>query len=94
MKLAELGMEQAMFNGRSSLIKLVPVFLLALAMNSPALGGKDSDEDTNKPKLGSAPAIIWREPVDIKTRNLFYGQGGPDHQPKASSLFSRRNSKA
>jgi hypothetical protein len=80
-------MEQVMFNSRSSLIRMVPIFLLALALNSPALGGKDSDEDKTTPKLGSAPAVIWREPVDIKTRDLFYGQGGQDHQPRGKFTF-------
>ena len=77
-----------MFNCRSGLIKVVLTSLLALAFNSPALGGKDSDDDTKaNPKLGSAPAVLWREPVDIKTRDLFYGQGGARHQPKGKFTF-------
>ena len=76
-----------MFNRNSRIQLVVSIFLLALALNTPALGGKDGDEDTKKPKLGSAPAVIWREPVDIKTRDLFYGQGGSEHQPKGTFTF-------
>jgi hypothetical protein len=25
--------------------------------------------------------VLWREPVDIESRNLLYGQGGREHQP-------------
>ena len=86
-KLAEPGMEQVMFTAGNSLIRVVSIFLLALVLNSPALGGNASDEETQKPKLGSAPAVLWREPVDIKARDLFYGQGGPDHQPQGKFTF-------
>ncbi|HYM07711.1 MAG TPA: hypothetical protein VEU11_14235 [Terriglobales bacterium] len=40
-----------------------------------------------KPKLGSAPAVIWREPTDIKMRDLYWGPGGEEHAPKGSLTF-------
>src|SRR5215472_7121028 len=30
--------------------------------------------------------VFWREPVDIQSRNLLYGQGGREHQP-AGTVF-------
>lgn len=47
---------------------------------------KRSDEGM-RPKLGDAPAVIWREPKDIGTRDLFYGPGGKDHVPKGNLAF-------
>jgi hypothetical protein len=39
----------------------------------------------------SAPAdehqVLWREPKDIAERNLFYGPGGEEHQPRGTFTF-------
>lgn len=40
-----------------------------------------------KPKVGSASAVIWREPTDIKTRDLYWGPGGREHAPKGALTF-------
>ena len=40
-----------------------------------------------KALVGSSPAVLWREPVDIKSRNLFYGSGGKDHEPSGSMTY-------
>src|SRR5690242_12836645 len=40
-----------------------------------------------RPKRDPSAAILWREPTDIKTRNLFYGPGGKDHMPKGNLVF-------
>lgn len=69
-----------MLNNRSVFSRAVLVFLVACALNSWAQTRNDTSKRP-KPKLGSAPAILWREPTDIKSRNLIYGQGGPEHQP-------------
>jgi hypothetical protein len=29
----------------------------------------------------SLPAVLWRNPTDIQSRNLFFGPGGKEHQP-------------
>jgi hypothetical protein len=69
-----------MLDEKRSLMNAFVIVLLACALNSPAQAGKDNQKDP-KPKLGSAPAVLWREPADIKSRNLIFGQGGPEHQP-------------
>ena len=40
-----------------------------------------------KPKLGSAPAVLWREPTDIKTRDLYWGAGGEQDAPRGNLTF-------
>jgi hypothetical protein len=37
--------------------------------------------------IGKKALSIWRQPSDIKTRNLFYGQGGRAGQPRAPFEF-------
>lgn len=44
-------------------------------------------EHKELPKLGSAPAVIWREPADIQTRDLYYGPGGREHMPVGMLSF-------
>jgi len=33
------------------------------------------------------PAVLWHEPADITTRDLLYGQGGKEHEPKGGFKF-------
>src|SRR5262249_53662864 len=37
---------------------------------------------------------IWRAPTDIRTRNLFYGAGGIDGQPKGTLTFVEEDMEA
>jgi hypothetical protein len=51
------------------------------------------------PKIGAAeramvdnaPAVLWRDPKDIATRNLFYGPGGREHEPHAPFTFHKED---
>jgi hypothetical protein len=36
---------------------------------------------------GAKPAVLWRQPNDIATRNLYYGPGGRAHEPRAPYTF-------
>lgn len=36
---------------------------------------------------GRAPGVLWRDPSDITTRNLYYGPGGKAHEPRAPYTF-------
>jgi len=51
--------------------------------------GKKSHKDNHKP-ISTAKihnAILWQDPGDISTKNLFYGHGGEDGQPKPPFTF-------
>lgn len=39
----------------------------------------------------SAPAVLWQDPVDSRTRNLFYGPGGKEHVPDGTFTFVRED---
>jgi hypothetical protein len=41
--------------------------------------------------LAKPTAILWKNPVDIRTRNLFYGPGGKDGQPKEPLTFTEED---
>ena len=55
----------------------------------PFAGGK-----TNPPAADTAaegPAVLWREPVDITSRNLYYGPGGKGHEPQGTFTFEKED---
>jgi hypothetical protein len=35
---------------------------------------------------GRAPAVLWREPKDVASRDLFYGPGGRNHAPPSKKF--------
>jgi hypothetical protein len=35
--------------------------------------------------------VLWRNPVDISTRDLFFGPGGKEHQPKGVFVFVKED---
>jgi hypothetical protein len=38
--------------------------------------------------ISTGSAILWREPADVASRNLIYGEGGKKHAPEASGKFT------
>ena len=64
--------------------------LIAVSLSVPASvfsdkSGKGSGEERGR--TVQKAVAIWREPYDIRTRNLFYGPGGRAGQPKAPFRF-------
>ncbi len=77
-----------MFSSKRNLFGLYLIFILALLVAaSPAQGPVKHLKENVRPKLGDSPAVLWREPTDIATRDLFYGPGGKDHAPKGKLEF-------
>ena len=71
--------------------KMLIVFILALlALSIPTAAQKDKKEeksDGKKKRQPSGPAALWREPADLSSRNLLYGQGGAGNQPRGKFTF-------
>lgn len=44
-----------------------------------------------KEVAGVGPAVLWRNPVDIASRNLYYGPGGKAHEPKGPFTFEKED---
>jgi|SRR5665213_2388526 len=42
-------------------------------------------------KTSAGPAVLWQDPVDIASRNLIYGPGGPDKQPVGPFKFIKED---
>jgi hypothetical protein len=66
-------------------ILTIAITLTVLGLPSQGSGGKS-------PKSAGASAnanepVLWREPTDIESRNLYYGPGGEEHQPQSPFRF-------
>jgi hypothetical protein len=64
-----------------------------------SLGGPPSSHTANKGSWIVAVkgentgkgAVLWQNPTDIASRNLFYGPGGADHQPQGTFTFLKED---
>lgn len=54
---------------------------------------KEKPADDDKPLKGDQVhnPVLWTDPGNIAARDLFYGQGGPKHQPKPPFTFLRED---
>jgi hypothetical protein len=46
-----------------------------------------------KPEKPETKAVLWRDPGDIRSRDLFYGPGGRKDQPELPVTFVKENTK-
>jgi hypothetical protein len=66
---------------------LLLVFVLTMMTGSGLFAQNKAKARSTKPNIGSAPAVIWREPADIKARDLYWGPGGKEHAPQGTMTF-------
>lgn len=65
------------------------VFLLLPAPSIAKHGSKP--KETNVEVAGNAPAVLWQDPADIASRNLYYGPGGKEHAPHTTYTFLKED---
>ena len=75
----------------SQLIKLLFVLVV---LSFPVAG--TSQDKTNAPEAkgqiaGSGPAVLWRSPENIASRNLLYGSGGKQNEPHPPFTFLKED---
>jgi hypothetical protein len=72
----------------------IKLFFVLVALSFPVAG--TSQEKLNAPEAkgkitGSGPAVLWRSPEDIASRNLLYGSGGAQDQPHPTFTFLKED---
>ena len=70
--------------------KMVIVFSLVLACAAdPGVVGKKKDKTAKSQEeiTRNVLTVLWREPADISTRNLYYGAGGKSGEPHGPFTF-------
>ena len=70
------------FRTRSTL--LFTVMMLILSCSTVALSQDDKKKE--KKQVPQGVAVLWREPDDIRSRDLFLGPGGASMKPDVSSV--------
>src|SRR5580698_6295099 len=59
---------------------------LIAAFSLPLIG---APKKTHEPSVG--PGVLWRDPVDIASRDLIYGPGGAKDQPRDPFVFVKED---
>ena len=73
---------------------MVILFLALVALDCPTIGaGKERNKNPEaKTEItGSGKAILWRNPDDIASRNVFYGPGGEQDAPHTRFTFLKED---
>src|ERR1700693_5294419 len=69
---------------------LLAILTLACVPRAGAKKGDKSEAPAAEITANSHP-LLWRNPTDITSRNLFYGPGGKDHQPQGRFTFTKED---
>jgi hypothetical protein len=67
--------------------KKLAVLLLFLADTLPVI----CQDSAKAAKASETSPILWRQPTDIRSRNLLYGAGGADDQPQPPLKFIKED---
>src|SRR5579871_1447140 len=68
--------------------KISLVGVLAVAIGYPIVA---HDKAGKADAAGSETVVIWRNPTDLASRDLFYGPGGEAHQPHGTFTFVKED---
>src|SRR5450432_2478667 len=65
------------------------LFIFSLTAGAAVKEKRQPTQD--KAEITNAPAVLWKNPTDISSRNLFYGSGGKRDQPPTSFTFEKED---
>ena len=67
----------------------IPIVFLAFLLGFPTAGIGAKTPKVAEPPAG--PPVLWREPADIASRDLYYGPGGKAHEPHGTFTFEKED---
>jgi hypothetical protein len=68
--------------------RLCSVLMLVLVVLPASFTAQKKDQDKAKARAANPPAVIWRDPGDMASLNLFDGPGGKAHAPDPKGRFT------
>src|ERR1700730_11785058 len=71
----------------------VLLILATIVFSLPVAGAVKEKRKPTSEKAPEGQAVLWREPEDITSRNLFYGPGGKEHEPRGPFTFVKEDLK-
>lgn len=69
------------------MFKFAPYAIFLLLGNCYPLEAASKNDANEKKVRGSAPAVLWRLPENVASRDLFFGPGSKDRQPQGPFVF-------
>jgi hypothetical protein len=69
-------------------IKRLALAIVAVALSFPAVQAAGK---TLKNAAAGGPAVLWSDPTDWATRDLYYGTGGKEHEPHGPFVFEKED---
>ena len=75
-------------------VKMLIVFVIVLSCSAGPAGAvkkKDKSAKSGEEITRNLLTVLWREPDDIAARNLYFGSGGEQHQPRAPFTFVKED---
>ena len=70
--------------------KTLAALLTALILNSSTIGTAAKSPVATE-TTADGPAVLWRDPGQVASRNLYYGPGGKAHQPQGTFTFEKED---
>jgi hypothetical protein len=70
--------------------RIMPLFILAIALAFPA-SRAPGEMPAAAAAIAHPNATLWKDPGDIASRNLFYGPGGEEDQPREPLSFLKKD---
>jgi hypothetical protein len=70
---------------------LVACLAFSLTLGLSFAGSKKGKAAHPEAVTAPAPPVLWKDPADIATRDLFNGPGGPDHVPHGTFKFEKED---
>ena len=74
-----------MFRQHKLRVVMAAFILIALGLSTTAFAVQKKSDKPKKPIPAGTP-VMWRDPVDIASRDLFLGSGGEEAKPDLSSV--------
>src|SRR5262245_58697314 len=76
-----------------ALLTIVAVSTVLLVAAKPPRGGASAPK-LPKDVVAEGPPVLWREPADIASRDVYYGPGGKSHEPQTELTFLSEDTRA
>lgn len=65
--------------------------VLSVAISAPAAVKKTARSRQGGAETARIETILWQDPIDIASRDLYYGLGGKRHQPRGKFTFVKED---
>ena len=71
---------------RHDCIRIGGFLIVLLCLAAQAAGQKPDKTSRPQSESGECRPVVWRDPTDIRSRNLFYGPGGTEDRPRTADF--------